>query len=492
MTAESKAQRPEIHNIAKRGCPLGVSTGNQGQTVGDEQSEVTLAISRPIIIRPLSESCDRLQDLSLLSYPTTRTVSRPRMRMASVLSERSERWGGKQPANEKRLNRTSLLEDNMRRRELIGAMAGTSIATLSGCTGNSDGGSGGGSDGGSDGSDGSSGDGSKETIDFRVGSFAPKKSFYIARFTYPVWVEKVNNKLDEYELNPEYLGSGAVGGPGELYDLAAEGTVDMAVDLPAYQGGRMPLSQFVSVPGLFPATTEGLASACQAIHEMATPGGESELLYNEYSDLGVRPIMSYSAGPSQLHTKKRISSVSELEGIRVVASGSQGQVAKRLGMSTATIASPDIHSALQSGTVDGNITPLAATFANGWYDQIHYATTNLNLGGFHIGWVIGQNTLDDLPDPVSEAMIAAGKETVAELASNIQQGIEDVLLTSENVTQEEPVDKGSQYLIYETEAADAVHSETNAVVDDWIESKGDIPAEEGIDMYRSLQENYRG
>jgi TRAP-type C4-dicarboxylate transport system substrate-binding protein len=387
-----------------------------------------------------------------------------------------------------------LLGVNMRRRKFIGAVAGTSIATLSGCTGDSDSESDGGSngsDGGSNGSDGNS-DGSTETINLRVGSFAPEDSFYITRFSYPIWVEKVNSKLDEYEIEPEFLGAGSVGGPGELYDLAAEGTVDMAVDLPAYQGGRMPLSLLASVPGLFPATTEGHSSAAQALHEMATPGGESEILYNEFDNIGIRPIMSYTAAPSQLHLKKRISSVSELEDLRVQASGSQEQVANRLGMSGAQIAHPDIHSALQSGTIDGLFTPLAATYANSWYDQIHYATTNLNLGGFHIGWVMGQDTFGDLPSAVSEAIAAAGTETVAEYASNIQQGIEDVLLASENVVQEEPVDKGNQYLIYETEASEDIHNTIEPVIDSWIESQGDVPAQEAIDTYLSLQEEYRG
>lgn len=377
----------------------------------------------------------------------------------------------------------------MDRRRFLSIASGAGIAALSGCSGNSN-------DAESNDPSGltsrSQSGGQTETIELRVGSFAPEDAFYTSRFTYPIWLEKVNRMLDDYEISPEFLGAGAVGGPGELYNLAADGTIDMALGIPAYQEGRMPLSLVGTLPGLFPPTTEGHSAAAQALHEMATPGGESELIYKEYSNLGVRPIMAFTIPPSQIQTNKLIiSNVDQLKGIRVQAAGVQGRVANKLGMSPANIPQPDIHSAFQSGTIDGIITGMAATYSNSWYDQVNYATTNLNLGGFHVGWAMGEDTLKEFPSPVREAITRAGRETVAEYASNVQQGVQDIVMASDNVVTEEPFEKDNQYMVYETEAADSIHNSIEPVVDSWTESQDATAAREVVETYQSLQKKYK-
>jgi TRAP-type C4-dicarboxylate transport system substrate-binding protein len=203
--------------------------------------------------------------------------------------------------------------------------------------------------------------------------------------------------------------------------------------------------------------------------------------------------MSFLAPPLQIHTKDvEITDIDQLEGIRVVSSGILDNVANRLGMSPASVAHPDIHSALQSGTVGAVFSPLAATYSNSWNDVVNYCTTNLNIGGFPIGIVMGTDTLNELPSPVKEAIITAGNETVAEYASNVQQGIQDVVMTSEKVAEEKPFDKSGQYLAYETEPADDIDSTIEPVVEEWVNSHNNSSgAQEAVDTLRSLQEEYR-
>jgi TRAP-type C4-dicarboxylate transport system substrate-binding protein len=369
----------------------------------------------------------------------------------------------------------------MRRRNLISTI-GAGIVTFSGCTESS---------GGDNQSNGDTSTGSgTETINLRVGSFIKKDALAVSKYTYPVWVEKVNSKLDDYKLEPEFLGSGSVGGPGELYDLTAEGTLDMAHDLPAYQGGRMPLNTVGSVAGGYTPSVQGQTKACLAMHEMATPGGESEILYNEFSNLGVRPLWTIVTPPAQLALKRRVSDIEELENTRVGVNGSQRDAAEAIGMSPENIAGADLTSALQSGIIDGMFSPIVGVLSNAWYEGVNYCTTNLHLGSVNSSWVMNPDTFEEYPSQVKDAMIKAANEMVAEYPTNLENGMQELIDNSDHVVTESPVDKDSQYLLYETEAKEAINERLEPVKTKWIESKDNQnKARKVMEEYQSLQKS---
>jgi TRAP-type C4-dicarboxylate transport system substrate-binding protein len=306
-------------------------------------------------------------------------------------------------------------------------------------------------------------------------------------------MEKLQNKVDNYTIEYEFLGAGAAGGGGELYDLAADGVVDIAIDQPSYQGGRMPLSNFIAIPGLFPPSVDGHRSANQALHEMSTPGGSSNILADEFSNLGVRSLMSYTDQPFQLGTKEKVTAIEDLNGQVVrTGGGTKDLTGEALGMSPTQLTAQDIHSALQSGTVDAEMTSVPAPWAFGWYDVLNYYTTNLNLGGFHCATVIGEDTLDELPSEVSDAMIEAGDEAVEEYATTYQTALEEEVIPSDKVAEEEPFEADSKYLVYETEAKATIEDAINSVADDWVQNQEEegLAAGEALETFESLQQEY--
>lgn len=383
-----------------------------------------------------------------------------------------------------------------RRPFLKGVASGGLLTSLAGCSGSGGGqdGSDGGGSGGQVDSGSQGGSGSQETQTLSITTAAPwgEDNFTNSRFLFSPWIDKLNEKLDNYTVEYDFQGEGAVGGSGELFDLAAEGVVDFANDLPAAQGGRMPLNGVINLPAMWPTGEEESVAAALAYHDMATPGGSNDLLYDEYEALGVRPIMAQTPPPYQLVTNDQpIENLSQLEGLVLRAGGgTKADIANALGMAPAEVAAGDIYSAHQQGTVNADILSPTLVVTSGLEEVMNFVTTNLNMGGFSFAWVMGQDTFDSYPEEVRTAMVEAGDEVVEEYIREFAQARETEVYESDAVSQELPIDEDSQINLYETPAREEITNALAPVVDSWIEEReaNDRPGQEVVDEFQSLQE----
>jgi len=333
-----------------------------------------------------------------------------------------------------------------------------------------------------------------ETISLSVGSFNSKDHITTSRFLFEPWIPKVNELLDNYQIEYEFYGNGAVGGAGELYDLAAEGTVDLAMDLPAYQQGRMPLNGVINLPIMWPNGDAESTAANQVYFEMATAGGDSEMLYEEFASLGVRPIMVATVPPYQLVTNKEpIHDIDQLQGLVLRSGGgTKSAIGRALGMSPVEIPGPDVYTAHQQGTVNADILAPTVVVETGFYEVMNYVTTNLNLGGFAIGWVMGTDTYSSFPEEVKEAMMEAGGDVVSDYINKYIAFRDSEIYSSDRVSTSLPIDEGSQIYIYETDAKDSIHNALKSVIEDWIQDRNEegLAGKEAVNIFQELQQGY--
>lgn len=368
----------------------------------------------------------------------------------------------------------------MQRRKLLASTVSSSAALVSGCTGIlSD----------------------DDDNELTIGSFTEEDDVLIQAST-TVFVETLNEQLDDREFSLDIQGSEAVGGAGELYDLAADGVVDIGNDLPAYQGGRMPLNNIMQFP-LWPAQplVEETTAANEAYYELATPGGDgTDALYQEFADLDVRPIMAFSNPPYQLITDDiEVQEVSDTEGLNLRSAGpAKSAIGEALGMSPQRIAAPDMYTAHQQGTVDADILSADAAFDSNLQEVTNYITDNLNLGGFGIAFVVGDSTWESFDSTVQDAMIEAGREASVNYIEEYMEMVEDSVLDTDLLVNESDVDsgfepEGDQMYQYSTNAAEEINDLMEGVVDDWVaeqESEG-LPAEQVVDDFNQLREEFR-
>jgi len=358
----------------------------------------------------------------------------------------------------------------MQRREALAAMAGAGTIAVAGCLGGDN--------------------GDTDDIHLEVGSFLTDEDVATARAFIPPFFEKLEEKLGE-EVTYDFLGSGSVGGQGEMFELAADGILDLAIETPAAYGSQAELSTFLNIPGIFGTSREAHGAACGALYELVAPNGESGLLYEEdYEQFDVRPLMAGSPGPYNLNTTFRVEEMADLDGaIARASSGMNQRIAETLGMGTQEVTGGDIDTAFQQGIVDADIQAAHSLWSNNWYEYLSHETTNLNLGGFNMNWVMGNTTFDGYADEVQEALIEAGREVSHEYAEVYWNILDEEMYGSDIITMDENEfeDPQGQVLHYETPAADDIHEIVDPLADEWIQERDDdgMPASEVVEEFQS-------
>ncbi len=160
--------------------------------------------------------------------------------------------------------------------------------------------------------------------------------------------------------------AGTLGGEQRLLESMALGTIDI------YNGAYTGTREFdiFYAPGFFKDGEHAKRVIKSAIGEKA-----SAVLEKRYQArlLGVGRL-----GPWVLSTKKKISSIEEVKGMKLRAPQIEGVVEalKHLGANPTPIAFNEIYTALQSGTVDGFVSALNPSVAGKFYEVSKYIFTN--------------------------------------------------------------------------------------------------------------------
>lgn len=160
--------------------------------------------------------------------------------------------------------------------------------------------------------------------------------------------------------------AGTLGGEQRLLEGMSLGTLDV------YNGAYTGTREFdiFYAPGFFKDGEHAKRVIKSALGEKA-----SAVLEKRYQArlLGVGRL-----GPWVLSTKKKISSIEEVKGMKLRAPQIEGVVEalKHLGANPTPIAFNEIYTALQSGTVDGFVSALNPSVAGKFYEVSKYIFTN--------------------------------------------------------------------------------------------------------------------
>lgn len=171
-------------------------------------------------------------------------------------------------------------------------------------------------------------------------------SHYMATEVYKQWVEEVEKackgrlKINVFPVNTLLKSA-------EMYDGVVSGTADIGSSSNGYTRGRFPVMEGFELPGIyFGSATATVAGAWE---------GYKKFKPKEYMDTKV--MWLYSAGPGSLYSKKKVSSLSELKGMRIRATGNTAKSIKALGAIPVAMPMPDVYEALSKGVVEGQIGP---------------------------------------------------------------------------------------------------------------------------------------
>jgi len=153
----------------------------------------------------------------------------------------------------------------------------------------------------------------------------------------------------------------------KCYDGVVKGLSDLGQSCPAYTRGRFSLSEVTDLP-------LGMTSGLQATKLINAY--LKKFQPKEFDD--VKIMYLHGHGPGILHTKKPVSNLEELKGMKIRCTGLATKIVTALGATPVSMPMGETYDALSKGVVDGSVAPSEALKTWKWGEVVK--STTLNYG----------------------------------------------------------------------------------------------------------------
>ncbi|PYN96036.1 MAG: ABC transporter substrate-binding protein [Candidatus Rokuibacteriota bacterium] len=278
-------------------------------------------------------------------------------------------------------------------------------------------------------------------------------------------VEKATSGRVKFTMLPKHPSA-----PPGTFDAVRDGLVDLSYVTASYTPARHILPLMPELPG----------------------GGETALINSvAYSRVywkhfhkvgeykGVKLLGVFTHGPGQMFTKKPVSGVADVQGLKIRTGGGVAEsVAKALGASAFVKPAPESYELLKSGVADGVFFPMESIISFKLDTVLEQAT--LFPGGMYssaFGFFMNEDKWNKLPKADQEAIEKISGEHIARLAGTSwddadQRGL-DVLKKS-----------GVKIVNANPEFVAEVKKRSAPIIDDWITKA----SAKGVDATKILAE----
>jgi len=273
------------------------------------------------------------------------------------------------------------------------------------------------------------------------------------------------------KLKLEVHASGGLGHPiPKTVSIVRDGLMNVGQLLGAFVNGEFPLADIMELPGLVPEDLQLRKEVTRTL----TPYYAKVLStkYNQYY-FGGWQSDSRVVGSAN----KKLSSLADLRGIKIRASGpNEVALCKVLGSAPVSIATPEVYSAMSSGTVD------ACFGADSWYasakfwEVMKYAYS-MQFDGHQILFTINKDDFDMLPKEV--------KEIVRQSAERAIEWVWPEVFVEKEKGRQTMVGHGVKYFDITPEDWKKLTEISKPIVDEWIKRGGPVAAEM-VDVTRKV------
>jgi TRAP-type C4-dicarboxylate transport system substrate-binding protein len=212
-----------------------------------------------------------------------------------------------------------------------------------------------------------------------------RSQFYL--YAIKPFVDAVNSEANGV-IKIEVYFSGALGANlTEQPQLVLDGIADIAFIVPGQLPDRFPDNSVLELPGLFRDAREATLSYTGLVHAGALRG------YDEFFVVG-----AFSGAPENIHSRKRITSLADLKGMKIRANNMiEAMALDRLGATAIILPITQTADAISDGSADGATLPPSALgeFGVGRMTTHHYM---LPISTASLALVMNRKKLDSLPE----------------------------------------------------------------------------------------------
>ena len=267
-------------------------------------------------------------------------------------------------------------------------------------------------------------------------------------------------EASEGRMKVEVFSGMSLGGrPGDLYDQAADGAVDIVVTLPGYTAGRFNRSEVFELPFMM---KDPVATA-EAYYDLIT----QELQDGEFEETKI--LTSWVHGPGVLHSKEPISSLEDMVGqemrgpTRVVT-----DLLGELGATPVGMPLPLIPENLSKGVISGTVLPWEVTPSIRLAELVSNHTelsgdTSLYTAVFIMA--MNWDSYEGLPDDLRQIL---DDHTGKGLAASTAQVMLDADAGGRNVA------SGNTFITLDGAEVERWKAAAQPVVDRWVSRAGEL------------------
>lgn len=237
------------------------------------------------------------------------------------------------------------------------------------------------------------------TIQLTYSNFFPPTHFNaILGDSWAKEIEKRTNGKVKFTLFP---GGALLKGP-EIYDGVSRGVSDVGMSLFAYTAGRFPVMEALDLPIGYPS------------------GYTATMVANDYYNRfkpkeisGVKMMYLHAHGPGLLHSRKEVSKLEDVRGLKIRCTGFSAKAAAALGGVPVAMGQGGAYEALQKGVVEATLAPVEVL--KGWKqaEVIQYTTECYSVGYTTAMYVImNERKWNALPKDVQKVFEEVSKEWI--------------------------------------------------------------------------------
>ncbi len=209
------------------------------------------------------------------------------------------------------------------------------------------------------------------------------------------------NAASNGEMEVELYYSDQIVPTGELFQALQRGTLDAVHSDDNSMASPTPLRQF---GGYFPFATKHILDVPVLFNQY----GLADIWREEYAKVGVTWLSAAGQDPCNFNTKKEITSIADLDGLKLYTFPTAGRFLAQFGVVPVTIPYEDVEVAVQTGELDGmSWSGITEDYTVGWADVTNYFLTN-NISGAWIGsFFVNEGRWAELPDHLKQLVMAA-------------------------------------------------------------------------------------
>jgi len=221
-----------------------------------------------------------------------------------------------------------------------------------------------------------------------------------------------------------YWGGTLAGGP-QLYDAAADGSIDIVFVPLLYTGGRFPPMDVFAQPLGIPSGWVG-SHAVQDVY--------NEFEFAQFDD--THPLFFSMSAPLVMYTDQAVRTKADLSGMIIRTGPPNNCILTSLGATPASMPMPDVYEAISKGQIDGVMIGCDGFTAWNLADVVDYTTLPYVAGGDVFITTMSNDAWDSLPADLQQVVT----DVSADYADAICEMWDDTNKASMQVGEDEGVE----------------------------------------------------